>query len=81
MIYQDILLDKLQENGYGLFHFFDIDCLKDKYGVYRLDRPDVIQRFEIPYYAERDSIVHIGALLDALQEAIPALEKYLKGES
>lgn len=73
MIYQDIF-DELRENGYGLFHFFDIDFLKDKYGVYRLDRPDVIQRFEIPYYANRE------VLIDALKEAIPALEKYLKGE-
>lgn len=45
------VLDTLRKNGIELFHVFDVDYLKDKYALSKIENPKVICRFEIPRYS------------------------------
>lgn len=74
MIPKDIL-DELHKNGIELFHMFDVDCLKDKYRLSKIDNPKIICRFEIPRYSSCDDDEYRSILIQKIHEAIKELDE------
>lgn len=82
MIPEDIL-NALNMAGYELFNMFDIDYLKDKYLLSKINNPKVYCRFEIfhssssPLYDDE----YRSILIQKIKEAVKALDEYLEGEN
>lgn len=79
MIPEDIL-NTLKSAGYELFHLFDVDELKDKYMLSKIDNPKVFCRFEFSHSAAYNDNEYREILIEAIKEAINELDGYLKGE-